>query len=76
MNADSRWRDPTFTMITGIAVLLLFVTIGFFAVDDGAPLHPWAGLLQRILCAIWFTSIMALAFRLRLLGSGTAAQSP
>jgi hypothetical protein len=37
------------------AVLLLFVAVGFFAIDDGAPLHAWAGLLQRVLCAVWFT---------------------
>ena len=66
MNADLRWRDlSTFTMIAGIVVLLLFVTVGFFAIDDGAPLHPWAGLIQRILCAVWFTCLVVLACRLR-----------
>jgi hypothetical membrane protein len=76
MNADLRWRDRSrFTMITGIAVLLLFVTTGLFAVDDRAPLHPWAGVIQRILCAAWFTCVMVLAFRLRSLGSGMAVRS-
>jgi hypothetical membrane protein len=66
MMADSRWRDlATYTMLTGIAVLLMFVAVGFFAIDDGAPLHAWAGLLQRVLCAVWFTCLIVLALRLR-----------
>ena len=64
--ADPRWRDvAAYTRFTGIAVLLLFVAVGFFAIDDGAPLHAWAGLLQRVLCAVWFTCLMVLARRLR-----------
>src|SRR5262245_16201364 len=55
MRGDDRWRDlATYTMVTGTAMLLLFVAVGFFAIEDGAPLHPWAGLLQRVLCAVWF----------------------
>jgi len=44
---------------------VLFITVGFFAIDDGAPLHPWAGLVQRILCVVWFTCLIVLALRLR-----------
>jgi hypothetical membrane protein len=75
---DPRWRDlATYTMLTGIAVLLLFVAVGFFAIDDGAPLHAWAGLLQRVLCAVWFTCLIVLALRLRtVLGQGYGADSP
>ena len=47
------------------AVLLMFVAVGFFAIDDRAPLHAWAGLLQRVLCAVWFTCLIVLALRLR-----------
>ena len=64
--ADPRWRDlTTYTLCTGIAVLVLFITVGFFAIDDGAPLHPWAGLLQRVLVAVWFACLIVLAVRLR-----------
>ena len=63
---DSRWRDlATYTMYSGIAVLVLFVAVGFFAIDEGTPLHPWAGLLQRVLCAVWFVWMIVLAVRLR-----------
>ena len=73
MTADPRWRDlATYTMYTGIAVLVLFITVGFFAVDDGTPLHPWAGLLQRVLCAVWFVCLIVLAVRLRAVFSAAA----
>lgn len=66
MRADPRWRDlATYTMFTGIAVLLLFIMVGLFAIEDGAPLHPWAGLIQRVLCAVWFVCLIVLALRLR-----------
>ena len=61
MIADPRWRDlAAYTMLTGIAILFLFVAVGFFAIDDGAPLHAWAGLLQRVLRAVWFTCLIVL----------------
>lgn len=66
MLADPRWRDlATYTMFMGIAVLVLFVIVGFFAIDEGTPLHPWAGLIQRVLCVVWFASTIVLAGRLR-----------
>ena len=66
MAADPRWRDlAAYTMCTGIVVLLLFIAVGFFAIDEGTPLHQWAGLLQRVLCAVWFACLITLGFRLR-----------
>jgi len=66
MSADGQWRDlSTYTTATSIAMLGLFIALGFFAIDDGTPLHPWAGLLQRVLCAVWFTLLIVLAIRLR-----------
>lgn len=68
MREDPRWRGlAAYTRGTGIVLLLLFVALGFFAVDDGTPLHPWAGLIQRILAAVWFTCMIVLAVRLRAL---------
>ena len=66
MAADPRWRGlAAYTLWTGIAVLLLFIAVGFFAIDEGTPLHPWAGLLQRVLCGVWFACLAVLAMRLR-----------
>jgi hypothetical membrane protein len=66
MGADPRWHDlAAYTMYSGIAVLVLFVMVGFFAIDDGTPLHAWAGLLQRILVVVWFACTIVLAVRAR-----------
>jgi hypothetical membrane protein len=66
MAEDPGWRDlASYTKATGLAVLVLFVAVGFFAVDAGTPLHPWAGLLQRLLCVVWFSCLIVLAVRLR-----------
>ena len=66
MSADGQWRGLSrYTMATSVAMLVLFIALGFFAIDDGTPLHPWAGLLQRVLCAVWFTLLIVLAVRLR-----------
>jgi hypothetical membrane protein len=62
MTADARWRScATYTLWSGILVLVLFVIVGFFAVDEGAPLHEWTGLIQRILAAVWLVWIIKLA---------------
>jgi len=66
MTRDPSWRHlAAYTMATGIVVLLLFIAVGFFAVGDGTPLHEWAGLLQRVLCAVWFAWLIVLSLRLR-----------
>jgi hypothetical membrane protein len=64
MTADPEWRDlSTYVLATGITMLLLFVVVGGFAIGEGTPLHPWAGLLQRVLVAIWFACIVVMARR-------------
>jgi hypothetical membrane protein len=66
MRADPRWRDlSAYTLATGLIMLALFVALGAFAIGDQTPLHPWAGLLQRVLCVFWFTCLVVLALRLR-----------
>jgi hypothetical membrane protein len=63
--ADPEWNHlGNYVLVTGIAMLILFVVLGAFAVDDGTPLHPWAGLIQRVLVAIWVMCIFVLAARL------------
>jgi len=76
MSGDPGWRDlARYTQITGVAVLLLFIAVGFFAVDDGAPLHAWAGLLQRVLCLVLFSCLIVLAVRLSRSGSQVLGSS-
>lgn len=62
---DTAWKDlASYTRLTGGAVLILFIALGFFAVDPGTPLNQWAGLLQRILCLVWFACVVVLSRRL------------
>ena len=66
MAADPQWRGlANYTLATGGAMLLLFVALAAFAIDDETPLHPWAGLLQRVVVALWFLCVIVLADRLR-----------
>ena len=68
--ADPQWRDlATYTMASGIAVVVLFMMTALLAIGEGTPLHPWVGLLQRVVCGVWFACIIALASRIRALSS-------
>lgn len=70
MKRDPRWEDlASYTLITGIVMALLFPVMGLLAIPDNGPLHAWAGLLQRVICAVWFTCIVVLATRLRTIAS-------
>jgi len=46
---------PTRFGLVGIVLLL--------ASSLGIPLHPWAGLLQRVVLAVWFPCIIVIAIR-------------
>ena len=66
LRRDPAWSDlANYTLFTALVVLALFVTMAFYAIDDGTPLHPWAGLIQRILCVVWFVWVIVAARRLR-----------
>jgi len=65
MSADPGWHSlSTYLLGTGIVMVILFVVVGFFAVDAGTPFHRWAGLLQRVLVAVWVTCQLVMARRL------------
>lgn len=66
---DERWRNlAIYTRVTGILVFVLNVLNGFFAEAVGDPLHPWLGLFQRTILAVWFLCLIILALRLWRLG--------
>jgi cytochrome b len=66
MITDERWRSLAgFTRWSGALVLVLFLVLGFFAIEDGAPLHRWTGLIQRVLVAVWFVWMIVVALRIR-----------
>ena len=66
MKDDPKWSGlATYTLLTGIVMAVLFPVMGGLAIPDTGPLHPWTGLLQRGICAVWFSCIVVLAVRLR-----------
>ena len=72
MAADPQWRDlSSYVLGTGLVMLALFIAVGFFAIEEGTPFHAWAGFLQRLLVAIWFTGILVMARRVLRLARGT-----
>jgi len=66
LRSDLRWRDLVpYTMITSVALAILFGVLAALAIPDSGPLHPWAGLLQRLVLAVWLPCLVVLAARLR-----------
>jgi hypothetical membrane protein len=62
--ADPRWCDlSAYILATGIVMFLLFIVVGFFAIEPGAPFHAWTGLIQRMLVAVWFACLLRMAWR-------------
>jgi hypothetical membrane protein len=74
LRADAAWRDlAAYTLVTGAAVLVLFVAAGVFGIPEDAVLHPWVGALQRVIVALWFACTITLAVRMwRLAPRGAA----
>jgi hypothetical membrane protein len=65
MVGDPRWRAVgAYALASGVAILVLFVAFGALALSAGAPLHPWAGVVQRVTVTVWFACTMVLALRL------------
>lgn len=66
MARDRRWRGglATYTLASGIVVIVLFLLTSRLAVPDDAPLHEYVGLLQRATIAVWFPNMIVLATRL------------
>jgi len=64
MKVDPRWHDlSAYVFGTGLVMLALFIAVGGFAIDEGTPLHRWAGLLQRVLVMVWFACLLVMARR-------------
>jgi len=62
---DPRWRSvAAYALTTGIALVILFFAFGGLAESPGAPLHPWMGLFQWVMVAVWFSCTIVLALRL------------
>lgn len=64
--ADPGWRGlASYVLMAGIAAVALFFVNGLLVIPDDAPLHPWAGLVQRVVVlVVLFPCIVVLALRL------------
>jgi hypothetical membrane protein len=76
LRADLAWRSLAgYTVATGAAVLALFVAAGALGIPADGPLHPWVGLLQRVIVALWFACTIVLAARMLRVGAAPVATS-
>ncbi|MFY9917273.1 MAG: DUF998 domain-containing protein [Mycobacterium sp.] len=66
MRGDANWRGlASYTLGAGCVALVCFVVLGWFAISDAAPLHAYAGLLQRAtLLVVTFPCFVAMGIRL------------
>ena len=72
---DSSWRSlATYTLGSGIAIVVLVIAFGALAERPGTPLHPWIGLFQWMMVAVWLTCTVV--FCLRLMRVTKAADAP
>lgn len=69
---DPRWRSlATYTLAAGIVAVIGFLVGGGLVMPDGAPLHDWAGLYQRVLVvAVLFPCRIILSIRLLRVATG------
>ena len=77
MRGDSRWGDlSAYVLLTGLTMVIMFVVLGAFAIEENAPLRPIVGVLQRALVGEWFLCLVVLALRMRpVTQSGVRRQS-
>ncbi|WP_082592614.1 DUF998 domain-containing protein [Phycicoccus sp. Soil803] len=63
---DARWgRLPAYALVAGLLAFAGFVVMGRLAIPDGAALHPYAGLAQRVvIVGVTFPCLVLLAARL------------
>jgi hypothetical membrane protein len=66
LTSDPRWRSiATYTLGSGLVALAGFVVMGLVAIPEGAPLHDWAGLAQRVVILVaLFPARILLSLRL------------
>jgi hypothetical membrane protein len=72
---DPNWRNlSTCGLGSGIAIVVLLFAFGALAEGPGAPLHPWIGLVQWVMVAVWITCTVVRSPRL--LRAKRAADAP
>jgi hypothetical protein len=69
---DTRWgRLPRYALVAGLLAFAGFVAMGALVIPDTAPLHPYAGLAQRVvIVGVTFPCLVLLATRLHRAAAG------
>lgn len=77
LRGDDRWRDLSpYTLACGVLALLAFAGMGTLVIPDDAPLHDWAGLVQRLLIVlVIFPCRVVLSLRLLALARRTSTRT-
>ena len=65
MSKNPAWRSyaPLGT-VTGILMIVIFFAFGALAEARDTPLHPWEGIIQRVLGNLWLACTFILGLRL------------
>jgi hypothetical membrane protein len=62
---DPSWRNlSTYTLGSGIAIVVLVFAFGALAEGSGTPLHPWIGLFQWVMVTVWISCTVVLCLGL------------
>ena len=62
---DPWWRSlASYALASGIAIVVLIFAFGPLAEEPGTPLHPWMGLFEWVIVAVWFACTIVLSLRL------------
>lgn len=65
LERDERWGGFTrLVLLFGLGVLALLFVFGGLALEPDAPLHPWMGIVQRVLIGVWLAGIVVQALLL------------
>jgi len=69
MAKEPAWRSlATLSLVAGILMVVIFFAFGALAEPKDGPLHPWEGVIQRVLGNLWLVCTFILALRLVRLG--------
>ena len=65
------WRGLAgYALASGIAIVVLILAFGPLAEVAGTPLHPWMGLFEWAIVAVWFACTIVLSLRLMRVARG------
>ena len=72
LRPDPRWRGISgYVFGTGVGLVAAIVLVLALVRPDGAALHPWLGIAQRLVLLAWLACVVRVALRLRAITTAT-----